>query len=178
MRAEGLIICLIAGVIAALIANNKGRSPVAWFFLGFFFPIIAIIVVSCIENLKEAEARRRHDYERLHRQREQLRQEQLKNDARHGHAGARLDAHDRALGMNTRDAVPLEAGEAAAVLAPGTPPPVPISWHYAVGNQQRGPVDEPTLRDLLRRGDLAPTTLVWTDGMPEWQPARDIPELA
>lgn len=178
MRAEGLIICLIAGVIAALIANGKGRSPIAWFFLGFFFPIIAIIVVSVIENLKEAEERRRRDYERLHRSREQIRQEQVKNESFQRHAGARLDLHDRALGMDTREAaVEAAPGGATAAIAPGAPPPIPSLWHYAVGNRQMGPVDEPTLRELLRQGNISPATLVWTEGLAEWRPAREFPEL-
>jgi hypothetical protein len=177
LRVEGLIICLIAGVIAALIANAKGRSPIAWFLLGFFFPIIAIIIVSVLEGPKAALEHRRRDIERAHRVREQIRQHEVKNEAFQRHAGARLDAHDRALGINTRDAAPLEAGEAAASLAPGAPPPIPVAWHYAAGDQQHGPVDESTLRELLLSGNLSPATLVWTEGMPEWRPARDFPEL-
>ena len=78
---EVLILNLLFAIICAVVASNKGRSAVGWFILGFFFPIIAIIVLCCIANLKEEEQRRRHDYERTHRIREQLRQEQIKNEA-------------------------------------------------------------------------------------------------
>lgn len=179
MRAESLIICLIGGVIAALIANAKGRSPVAWFFLGFFFPIIAIIIVAVMESPEQALEYRRRDTERAHRVREQIRQQEVKNEAFQRHAGARLDLHDRALGMDTREAtVEAVAGGATAAIAPGgAPPPIPAAWHYAQGDQQMGPVDKPTLRELLRQGNISPATLVWTEGMREWRPAREFPEL-
>ena len=44
------------------------------------------------------------------RLREQLRQERMKNEAYRRHAASRLDLHDRALGMDTRQSSALPAG--------------------------------------------------------------------
>jgi hypothetical protein len=51
-------------------------------------------------------------------------------------------------------------------------------WHYATADgQQRGPVDADELRRLAAGGAVSPQTLVWTDGMADWQPAGAVPAL-
>ena len=174
-----LVFNAVFGVICALIANSKGRSPLGWFFLGLVVPVIALILILCLANLKEEEARRRADVERSQRLREKMRQEQIKNEAFKREAGARLDIHDGALKMDSRQAGALAAAQDPALIGAG-PPPIPGAevWHYAVGNDQRGPVEGQVLRDLLAKGNLSGTTLVWTEGMADWRPAQDVPELA
>lgn len=51
-------------------------------------------------------------------------------------------------------------------------------WHFAVGEEQRGPVDLTTLAGLAEEGVVTPDTLVWRPGLPDWAPAGDLPELA
>ncbi len=41
-------------------------------------------------------------------------------------------------------------------------------WYYAKNGQQNGPVDRSVLEELYRKGELAPSDLVWEEGMPEW----------
>ncbi|MDD5261896.1 MAG: DUF4339 domain-containing protein [Methylacidiphilales bacterium] len=41
-------------------------------------------------------------------------------------------------------------------------------WYYAKNGQQNGPIDRPILEELYRKGELAPSDLVWEEGMPEW----------
>jgi len=48
------------------------------------------------------------------------------------------------------------------------------SWHYAVNGQAQGPIPEQQLRDLLAHGGLGPDTLLWTEGMAQWQKASEI----
>jgi uncharacterized RDD family membrane protein YckC len=48
-------------------------------------------------------------------------------------------------------------------------------WHYTQGGAQAGPVDVEALRQMVAAGQLGPDELVWTDGMPEWQRAGNIP---
>src|SRR5207237_6484686 len=50
-------------------------------------------------------------------------------------------------------------------------------WFYARNNQQQGPVALPALQDMARSGQLQPTDLVWREGMPNWLPAQQVPEL-
>ncbi len=45
-----------------------------------------------------------------------------------------------------------------------------MTWYYANGGQQLGPVDEAALDDLVRQGVVRADTLVWKAGMPSWQP--------
>ncbi len=52
---QGLVLFLF-GVVAALWAQNTGRGPWLWFFLGVFFNFITMIVLLS----KNAQARRRH----------------------------------------------------------------------------------------------------------------------
>ena len=41
-------------------------------------------------------------------------------------------------------------------------------WYYQQENQQRGPVSDSDLEELLRAGTIRPETMVWREGMPNW----------
>jgi uncharacterized RDD family membrane protein YckC len=45
-----------------------------------------------------------------------------------------------------------------------------MAWFYADGGRQVGPVEEAALDDLVRAGIVRDDTLVWRDGMANWQP--------
>jgi uncharacterized RDD family membrane protein YckC len=47
-----------------------------------------------------------------------------------------------------------------------------MNWHYAVGGQQQGPVDDAQLDALIRSGQVNQDTLVWREGMANWLPLR------
>src|SRR6188472_2188909 len=47
-----------------------------------------------------------------------------------------------------------------------------MNWYYAAGGQQQGPVDDAQLDALVSSGQINAETLVWYDGMPNWQPLR------
>ena len=51
------------------------------------------------------------------------------------------------------------------------------NWFYAADGQQKGPLPEAQLRDLIARGMVRGDTLVWTEGMAGWQKAGEIPGL-
>lgn len=51
------------------------------------------------------------------------------------------------------------------------------SWYYAKNQEQFGPVPIEDLRKLARAHELQPDDLVWCEGMPDWVPAGQIPEL-
>lgn len=48
-------------------------------------------------------------------------------------------------------------------------------WFYSEGGEQKGPVPEETLREMLRTGKLRDDSLVWTDGMAEWRGIGTLP---
>src|SRR5687767_935138 len=45
-----------------------------------------------------------------------------------------------------------------------------MPWFYANAGQQVGPVTDAEFDQLLRDGTIQSTTLVWREGMAEWQP--------
>lgn len=49
-----------------------------------------------------------------------------------------------------------------------------MSWYYAVGQEQKGPVAEEQLQALARDGVVTDDTMVWRDGMANWQAYRDV----
>jgi len=61
-----------------------------------------------------------------------------------------------------------------------TPPPLPndSTWYIANGQQQSGPHSMQALQQLAAQGELQPSTLVWQAGMPDWQAASEVGELA
>jgi uncharacterized RDD family membrane protein YckC len=45
-----------------------------------------------------------------------------------------------------------------------------MNWFYVSAGQQAGPVDDAQLESLARTGQIQMDTLVWREGMAEWQP--------
>ena len=42
-------------------------------------------------------------------------------------------------------------------------------WYYNINNQPTGPIDDAAMQNLVKSGAIAPTTLVWQEGMAQWQ---------
>lgn len=73
------------------------------------------------------------------------------------------------------------AGNMNSLLEVGvqTPPPLPRDGYYvASGNEANGPFPIQTLRQMSAAGSLDTSTLVWKQGMADWQSAGIIQELA
>jgi hypothetical protein len=49
-----------------------------------------------------------------------------------------------------------------------------MNWYYAAGGQQQGPIDDAQFDALINVGTITPDTLVWRDGMANWQPLREV----
>src|SRR5947209_4833751 len=45
-----------------------------------------------------------------------------------------------------------------------------MNWFYVEANRQLGPVSDEQLQDLVLGGRVLPGTLVWREGMANWQP--------
>jgi membrane protease subunit (stomatin/prohibitin family) len=64
-------------------------------------------------------------------------------------------------------------------VASATPPPVPVAGFFAHLNQQQaGPFAKDALSKLVQGGQFTRDTLVWKQGMANWQAAGEIGELA
>lgn len=55
--------------------------------------------------------------------------------------------------------------------------PAVMAWYYSKMGLQQGPVPEDELKTKIRRGEVDGTNLVWKDGMAEWKPLSQVPEL-
>ncbi len=49
-----------------------------------------------------------------------------------------------------------------------------MNWYYAKDGQSVGPVGESEWANLLTLGAISPNTLVWREGMANWQPFSDV----
>ena len=49
-----------------------------------------------------------------------------------------------------------------------------MNWHYAVGGQQFGPLSEAEFLQKVGGGIIQADTLVWREGMANWQPWREV----
>lgn len=60
-----------------------------------------------------------------------------------------------------------------------TPPPVPptLAFHLVINGQQTGPFDLNSLTAMVQQNQLSRETLVWRQGMTNWVPAGQTPEL-
>lgn len=68
------------------------------------------------------------------------------------------------------------AGAAPGMAPP--PPPVAAAWHVAVNGQTSGPFSAQQLAAGISSGEVTSATLVWSNGMPAWQPAGQVPQLS
>ncbi|MDB4408193.1 DUF4339 domain-containing protein [Akkermansiaceae bacterium] len=50
-------------------------------------------------------------------------------------------------------------------------------WHYISKGKQIGPASSEELINKKNSGEIAPTDLVWTDGMAEWLPFMEVADL-
>ncbi len=57
------------------------------------------------------------------------------------------------------------------------PSATPQNWYYAQDGTEQGPVSLEELRQLLHSGALNADTLVWTEGLSQWTPWLEVPEL-
>ena len=51
------------------------------------------------------------------------------------------------------------------------------SWFFASQGEQQGPYTEIQLAEFITKGAVTEDTLVWTEGMADWQRAGDVPGL-
>jgi hypothetical protein len=51
------------------------------------------------------------------------------------------------------------------------------SWYIVIAGKQEGPFPESQLRTYIAEGRVTADTLIWSDGMAEWQRAGDVPGL-
>lgn len=60
------------------------------------------------------------------------------------------------------------------------PPPLPgaPSFYVAVGGQQHGPYTPQQVAQAMAQGQVGADTLVWTQGMAQWTPAGQVPQIA
>lgn len=170
---------LVFGIICALIANGRGRSGLGWFFIGLFFQCLALIALLVIPDLNVQSEHDRTRRDEVRRLKEQIKKERYVADERHIAARTRLEAHDRALGVDTSEADRrlVDAGMAPPPLpAPATPPP-DVLWFYASGGERHGPLPDVEMRQLLQDREVGADALVWRQGMSDWLPVRDVEEL-
>ncbi len=48
-----------------------------------------------------------------------------------------------------------------------------MEWYYSSGEQQLGPVDDDTIKELASSGKINRTTMVWCEGMEDWKQAGE-----
>lgn len=53
-----------------------------------------------------------------------------------------------------------------------------MQWFIVIGRERHGPYPEVKVKSMLLRGEIHEGTLVWRDGMPEWQPISQRKEFA
>ncbi len=46
-------------------------------------------------------------------------------------------------------------------------------WYYAEGDRQKGPISDEEFQELVQKGRIHQETLIWKDGMDNWQPLDD-----
>jgi membrane protease subunit (stomatin/prohibitin family) len=75
--------------------------------------------------------------------------------------------------------IPMGGMPMTGAVAPAPAVSLPPSlWHVAHQGQTLGPFSSQQMIEAIGRAELRADTMVWTAGMPAWQMARDVPQLA
>ena len=84
-----------------------------------------------------------------------------------------------AVGQNIAGAMNNMMGGINQQTAPGAvPPPLPaVAYHVAVNGHATGPFDLSVLAQMATAGQLNSDSLVWKNGMPQWEKAGAVDEL-
>ena len=53
-----------------------------------------------------------------------------------------------------------------------------MAIYAAINGQQTGPLNAQALQAAIAGGTLTKATLVWKQGLPNWVPAENVPEVA
>lgn len=167
---EGVVVGghLLFAIICAVIAADRGRSALAWFFVGLFLSCIGLILVLVVPNLKEERERQEMADLENRRLREQLNKERHVADQRHSQVERRLVEHDEALGVDTSTPPEITAATPPAQLTNAD------QWFYARDGERQGPVSPETIRHLLQADAIDADSLVWSQGMQDWAPLRTV----
>ncbi len=177
------LILAAVGTACSLIAHNRGRSAVGWFFVGFIAPCIGLILVLVLPDLKVQQERERRLADENRRLREKLKKDRMVADERHAAIERRVGVHDVALGVDTNSpaTAALPGGVAPIAAMPASSESANAlrgtAWFWAQGINRQGPLDFATLQGLWREGRVTTETLVWSKGMPKWIALRDVPGL-
>lgn len=70
------------------------------------------------------------------------------------------------------------ADYANLIVEPVLPPPPQQMFFLVLQGQQQGPFDPQQIKAMADAGQVAPDTLVWTEGMNGWEPLKSQPVLA
>ena len=83
-------------------------------------------------------------------------------------------------GMMNNFGHPSSPQQSAAMGGAAVPPPMPPAAQYtvAVNGQQYGPYNMQQMQQMAQNGQINASTLVWTQGMPQWAAAGTVPELS
>ena len=46
-----IVLWILSGIVAAIVAAQKNRNAFGWLILGFFFGLFALIAVACLPKL-------------------------------------------------------------------------------------------------------------------------------
>ena len=175
------LILIVFGAICAMIAASKGRSVVGWFVIGFLAPILGLILILVMSNLKVEEEKQRRLRTENRRLRERVKKERQVADQRHADTASRLTVHDRALGVDTagRLATPHSAEELAPPPVPGNPQDDVRTkqWFFVGDGGRKGPFDFTMMRQHFECGDLQPETLIWCEEQTDWVPLSERRDL-
>ncbi|MFT5031736.1 MAG: hypothetical protein ACI9VS_004206 [Candidatus Binatia bacterium] len=175
------------GALCAALAHSRGRTPVGWFFIGFFLSCIGLIIILVLPNVKEEEAKHAALDDANRSLRERLRQEQMKNEAFRQHAAQRLDAHDRQLDVDTRQTgdfigdsenQPLQLGADDDGSAADDPiVDAAPDWYFVENGGRVGPHSRAEMVQLIQNGRLVPATQVWCEDLEGWMPLSQTPHF-
>jgi len=176
-----LIIMGVFGAICAAIAVSRGRSAVGWFFLGFLFSLLGLILVLVLPDLKVQQEREYRMIKENRRLREKLKKDRQVSDYRHQEVAGRLTVHDRALGLDTANRLgapdaPLEL-DAPPIPVADIPDHRTVEWFYVRGGSRVGPIAFEDLKTLWDGRAIHPKTMVWNRHLSNWATIEELGNL-
>ena len=166
---QGVSLSLTMAIITGVVAAAKGRSFWIWGLIGGLTSCIGLIVLICLSDVPDTSDEVEETNREQRRLKERLKQEQLKNREFQSSVLGRIDTHDQALGLDTRNVnTPLDVADALPIQ--GEQP----VWFYEDQGHRAGPISPSSLQALRNSGAINDETLVWREGLKDWTSFRSI----
>ncbi len=172
---------ILLAAASAVIAHKQNRSALLWFVIGFFLPVLGLVILLIVGPNKSEEecgdeqaatTTKLRNQLRLERNRRQEVERLLRCGQELNFAAASAKMRPESFDKKSHPAQPLQAqdlpSQPAQAHASIQEVNIATHWHIHIGQEESRYLSLSEIPDLYQAGAISETSLVWCEGMDDW----------